>query len=262
VKVTTGKKARPRNVLLYGEHGSGKTTLAATFPKPLIVDVEGGSDDLDVARTDRIKDYSDLQGAISWLVSNQHEFSTVIIDSIDWLEALVWKHVAEANGEKSIEGIGYGKGYKFAAEVFGHLISGFRALNAKGIATVLICHAKSVKHSPPGGDSYDRIEPDLHDKVQSLLLEFCDEVLFLTRKTFTRSEDLGFNRERKIAISDAERILITSDTASVVAKNRLSMPAEIPATFAAYASFIGVRGGDIEGIVTNGSSKKREPASV
>lgn len=263
MKITTGKKARPRNVLLYGEHGSGKTTLAATFPNPVIIDVEGGSDDIDVARTDRVLDYAAYQAALSWLVTAEHEFKTAITDSIDWLEALVWQHVAQANGEKSIEGIGYGKGYKFAAECFDHLVSGYRALNKRGIATILICHAKSVKHSPPGGDSYDRIEPDLHERVQSMLLEFCDEVLFLSRKTFTRSEDLGFNRERKIAIADAERILITSDTAAVVAKNRLQMPTEIPATFAAYSSYIGERPkNDIEGIVVNGSSKKRETASV
>ena len=130
MKITTGKKARPRNVLLYGEHGSGKTTLAATFPNPVIIDVEGGSDDIDVARTDRVLDYAAYQAALSWLVTAEHDFKTAITDSIDWLEALVWQHVAQANGEKSIEGIGYGKGYKFAAECFDHLVSGYRLSSA------------------------------------------------------------------------------------------------------------------------------------
>jgi hypothetical protein len=255
MKIITGKKKRPRNVLLYGEHGSGKTTLAATFPKPILLDIEGGADDLDVARSERIKDFGAFQVALSWLCTESPDYSTVIVDSVDWLEAIVQKHVAESQGKKSIEEIGYGKGYKFAAESFGQLLSGFRRLNDLGKATVLICHAKTVKHSPPDGDTYDRIEPDLHTLVQSLLVEFCDEVFFLTRKVFTRKEDMGFKRERSIAFADSERILITSDTASVVAKNRLAMPVEIPATFAAYAAHIGERN-NIDGIVTNGSSKK------
>lgn len=271
MNIITGKRKRPRNVLLYGEHGAGKTTLASTFPNPLLLDVEGGADDLDVPRTNRVTSFGAFQESLSWLCMNATDYGTIIVDSVDWLESLVQKHVAEAQGKKNIEEIGYGKGYKFAAESFGQLLTGFRRLNELGRAVLLICHAKTVRHSPPDGESYDRIEPDLHALAQSLLVEFCDEVLFLTRKTITRKEDLGFKRDRNIVLQGAERILITGDTAAVIAKNRLAMPGEIPATFAAYAAYIGNRdaapenreagGTEIAGIVTNGSSKQPALAS-
>ena len=265
MKITRGIKPKPRNILLYGEHGTGKTTLASTFPEPVIVDIEGGSDDIDVARTDRVKDFTEFQTVMSDLVTTEHNFRTVVIDSADWLEKLVQQQVASRGNKDSIEDFGYGKGYTFSAEQFEMIvINCLRSLNGRGLATILICHAKAVKHNPPDGSSYDRWEPDLHDKVQGPIVEFCDEVSFLKKKTFTKKEDLGFNKERNIVIGTEERILVACDTGSVVAKNRLQMPNEIPATFADYARYvmssrarapIQAEKSNIVGIVTDGSSK-------
>lgn len=253
--------------MLHGEHKTGKTTLASTFPRPLIVDIEGGSDDLDVARTERIKSYEEFENTISWLITNENDYSTIVIDSVDWLEALVWQFIAGTYGETSIEGtttgsqLGFGKGYKYSAGKFEHIITGFRRLNEAGKAVLLICHSKNVKHSPPDGASYDRIEPDLHDRVQSILCEFVDEIFYIATKTFTRTEDLGFKKERALAVASNERIIVTGGNPAVVAGNRLSMPTEIPATFAEYAKYIGARPasttGNIDGVVTDGSSKPK-----
>ena len=235
MKITTGRKLRPRNIMIYGEHGSGKTTLASTFPKPVIVDIEGGSDDLDVARTDRIKSLDDLQTAMSYLITTQNEFSTIVYDSLDWLYALITKRVQEHFSEKERS---YGKEVGLIADEFRSLLPGFRRLNDLGKANVFLCHAKNDKVLPTNGDAYHKTMPDLHTETASLMMEFCDEVLFLAKRTFTRAEDLGFNRTRNIAIGTEERYFVTCDTGGITAKNRLQMPTEIPATFAAYASYI------------------------
>jgi len=263
MKITKGVKSRPRNILLYGEHGTGKTTLASSFPSPLVVDIEGGSDDLDVSRTDRIKSYDDFNAVVHDILHSDHDFKTIVIDSIDWLEKLVQQQLAIREGKSSIEDFGFGKGYVFSAEEFERIIYSLRSLNARGLAVVLIGHAKTVRHNPPEGESFDRWEPDLHTRVQGPICEFCDEVLFLKKRVFTKKEDLGFKKERNVAIGTEERVLICCDTGSVVAKNRLQMPNEIPATFASYASFVMAarsnstqpESTNIEGIVVNGSSK-------
>ncbi|MFN9292481.1 MAG: AAA family ATPase, partial [Planctomyces sp.] len=47
VKITTGKKAVPRRVMLYGTHGIGKSSWAAQAPGVLFLNVEDGLNDID-----------------------------------------------------------------------------------------------------------------------------------------------------------------------------------------------------------------------
>ena len=238
MKITRGVKPRPRNVLLYGEHKTGKTTLASTFPNPVIIDIEGGSDDLDVDRTPRISTYAEFQDAVSWLLSTDHKFQTVVIDSVDWLEKLVWQFVANNKGVSALSDIGFGKGFDFSFDEFEKIISALRSLNRRGLATVMIGHCKSVKHRPPGENEYDRWEPDLHDKVKGPIVEFVDEIFFLKKETFTKTEDLGFNKSRGVVVGSERRILVASDTGAVMAGNRLQMPNEIEANFPTYLNYI------------------------
>jgi hypothetical protein len=64
--------------------------------------------------------------------------------------------------------------------------------------------------------------------------EWSDEVLFASYRVFVRKEDQGFNKERTIAVDGNERYVRTQESAAVLAKNRLSMPAEIEFNWLAY----------------------------
>ncbi len=80
------KAARRRaKLLVWGEAGSGKTTLALKFPKPALVDLEGGADlyggstSFDVMRASTADEVTD---AIRWLHRNTHSYETVIVDPV------------------------------------------------------------------------------------------------------------------------------------------------------------------------------------
>ena len=48
-KVQRGKQRKPRRTVIYGTHGIGKTTWAAQWPSPIVIQTEDGCSDLDVA---------------------------------------------------------------------------------------------------------------------------------------------------------------------------------------------------------------------
>ena len=72
-------------LFLWGDSGVGKTTLALQFPKPVVLDLEGGADQygddfaFDVLRT---VDADEIMQAVQWLGSHETQYSTVIIDPI------------------------------------------------------------------------------------------------------------------------------------------------------------------------------------
>ena len=45
--ITRGKKQNPRRTVIYGTHGIGKSTLAASWPNPVFVPTEDGIGDID-----------------------------------------------------------------------------------------------------------------------------------------------------------------------------------------------------------------------
>ena len=55
--------------------------------------------------------FDDVMQALAALYTEEHGFRTLVVDSVDWLEPLVWAQVCKDQGWKSIEDAGYGKGY-------------------------------------------------------------------------------------------------------------------------------------------------------
>jgi hypothetical protein len=48
------------------------------------------------AKTDHLRSYAYLKGALSWLFANpDHGFKWLAIDTLDWLESLIHQDVAE-----------------------------------------------------------------------------------------------------------------------------------------------------------------------
>lgn len=229
--IKTGKHTKPRRIMLYGVHGIGKSTWA-NQPGALFFNVEDGLGDIDCMSTERIRTLGDLRGGLSWVGANPQGINAVVLDTADWTEKLIWKQVAQDAGKSAIEEIGYGKGYKLAADKYWPMIlQDFAMLREIGITIIILAHAKIERFQNPEGDSYDRYSPDLHDAAGSMLMEWCDEVLFASARVYTKQEDLGFNKTRAIAVDGKERYIRTSESGVALAKNRLNLPPELPFAF-------------------------------
>ena len=144
-QVTTGKVRKPPIIGLHGKPGTGKSTFAAQAPKPLFVQLEEGTNQLDVARTPLLKEWSDVVAVMSSLINEEHDYQTVVFDTVDMLEMAIWRCICERENVKSIELAydGYGKGYKAALEEYWtRFIEGCRVMRDKrNIGTIMLCHS-------------------------------------------------------------------------------------------------------------------------
>lgn len=237
--IVKGKVKKPRRTIIYGVHGVGKSTFGAMSNKPIFIQTEDGLDDIDCDRFPLCICVSDVLNAIGVLYNEKHDYKTVVIDSLDWLEQLIWAQVCVEHNKKSIEEIGYAKGYVFALSHWRNILDGFNALrNERGMDIILVAHAEIVKFDNPETDPYDRYTPKLHRRASALVQEWADEVLFATYKVHTKQTDEGFNRKRTMGIGDGERILRTCERPAHLAKNRLGLPEEMPLDHRIYSAFV------------------------
>lgn len=239
-KINLGKQKRPRRTVIYGTHGIGKSTWASKWPGAVFLPTEDGCGDLDVASFPLCETLADAWGAVMELSTPgaDHDFKTVVLDSADWLEKLIWAEVCSKANKKAITDFDFGKGYGAATKIFDSILTAMNACRDAGLHVVVIAHCEIKKISEPGMDSYDKYTPKMHKEVSALLQEWADEVLFCGYKRFIRQEDLGFNKTRGIAVGGQERVIYTQEGAGFLAKNRIGLPAELPMDFESYKAFL------------------------
>jgi hypothetical protein len=235
---TTGKQSKPRRVLLYGVHGIGKSTFSAGAPDAVFIPTEDGIADIDCESFPLSESFQQFVGYLTQLCEEAHDRKTLVIDSLDWLERLIWADIEREHGVTSIEDIGYAKGYTFALKQWRSVLRQLDWLrDNKGMTCILIAHAKIERFQPPDNDPFDRYSPKLHKLSAGMVQEWCDEVLFANYQTFTKTSGEGFDK-RTQGVGTGQRVVHTSERPSHLAKNRAGLPETLGLSWAEYADAI------------------------
>lgn len=234
VTIQKTNECKPPRLVVYGSQGVGKSTFAAQAPGVIFMQIEDGLDGIDSYKQ-RVTTWGEVMQMMAALYEQPHNFTTLAIDSADWLESLIhaqvvadWNKDAGNKRIASIEEIGYGKGFGFALGYWEKFIEAMDALRShKGMTIVLIAHEKIKRFDDPMGTGYDRYMLKMHDKASHLLQEWADGVLFLRRKSVVVKEDTGFTKVAK-AKDGGGVVMHTTESPAYQAKNRtmLSLPAE------------------------------------
>lgn len=238
-----GIRQAPDRILLVGTEGVGKSTFAADAPFPAFIAAEDGIRHLDVESFEEPKTFEDVMSSIARLTNEPHDHKTVVLDTLDWIEPLVWRSVClrakpkpwtDSAGNPDIEAPGYGKGYTAALEDWRRLLASLDALRARrGMEVILLAHAAIKVFQNPAGPDYARYECKLNKGAAALVREWTDVNLFAVHEEVNTETD---PKKRGKGVSTGRRVVHTVRTAAWDAKNRHNLPAELPLSYSDYAA--------------------------
>lgn len=223
--VVRERSTKPPRLVIYGTEGVGKTTLGSEAPDPVMLGAEDGTGLLRMARFPLPDDVTlnDLRDAVDDLTNKPHDFKSLIIDSLDWVEPIVWADICRDEKVASIEkvGKGYGKGYTAAFERTKALVADLARLRDKrNMVIVLLAHADVKTFQNPAGDDYDKFTPKMHKATRALWCEWADIVGFMDHETLSVEDD---DSKRAKGIATGKRLLHVVHQGGWYAKNRYSM---------------------------------------
>ena len=233
--ITRGKRPRHIFVLIYGTSGVGKSFWASHAPNPVFITTEKGTEQLDVARFPQVESIGELLAQVRALQTEKHKFDSVVLDSLDWVEPLIWKAVCDEGKVETIEQYagGYGKGYVRALDLWRTLLKELSVLNDK-MHVLLIGHAQIKSFQDPELPSaYDRYQLKINDKAAALVREAADAVLFARFET-----ELVKTNGKTRAYGEGNRIMYTESRPGLDAKNRFQLPFCMPLDWKTFGDAI------------------------
>lgn len=229
-----GPRKVPDRVLLVGTEGVGKSSWAADAPDPVFIAAEDGLHHLNVASFPEPRSFADVLAACDTLTAEEHGYQTVVLDTLDWIEPLIWAECCAEKGWESIETPGYGKGFTYAMDKWRKLRDRLDVLRArKKMEVILLAHAAIKPFSNPAGPDYNRYECKLQKSAAALVREWCDTNLFAIHEEFV-ADAKGVTKAK--AVSTGRRVLKTVRTAAWDAKNRYGLPEELPLSYSDYVA--------------------------
>ncbi len=220
-------KQRPPVILVHGGPAVGKTTLGSQFPKPIIVTTEYGMGKIKCDHFPVAKTFDEFMDNMKQVRDGEHEYKTLVVDSVDWLQTLIHEKYCVVENIKSVESKGFGKGYVECLEYWRQYLDILDACRDRGMIIFQIAHSEIKKVEDPRVDSWDRYVIKLHRRASDLLQEHCDIIFFAAFKLGqVKRQGKGGGLTNKTIKGD--RCLYAIDNPAYLAKNRYNLPEELP----------------------------------
>jgi hypothetical protein len=232
--ITTGKTELPPRICVFGDPKIGKSTWAAQAPKPLFIPVDDGVDEIGVDRLPQPENFDTLMYYVSQ--TSETLYRTVVIDTLDKVELLIWAEVVRSAGKSSIEDLPFKEGYTRAVDYWQQLLSQLEQCRAIGQIVILLGHVAVGKVNDPAKGSYERCGLSLHKHASKLIYGWVDVIAYAHHEIVVSAER---NKKSKVAAvggGSGARVLRCGGSPQVLAGNRLGLPDVLPLDWAEFAA--------------------------
>lgn len=221
---TDGTFGGPVKCLFYGTPGFGKSTIASKFPDPVFLDIEGGLKFIKAKRSPKITSLEQLLKIVKELIDKPHDAKALVVDTIDWVQNLIFEHVAAAHNKDYVSEIGFNKGIDQSVDIMSKLLKSLETLQVKrNMHIILTGHSKVKAYNSPTLESYDRHILAMNEKVAEPVIQWCDGVIFCDYKVNVTEKEDG----RMKGVGTGERTLFCQERPAYRAKNRFGLPEKI-----------------------------------
>lgn len=160
--------------IIYGYTKIGKSTFAASFPNALFISTEPGLNHLDTYQLP-VRSWEDFHFACEKIRYGNHQFETIIIDTVDNLYKMCSDHICKMNKISHPSDLKWGKGFGLVNKEFQGHINGLARLD---YGLFLISHSQDKEIDLGNGKTMIKTFPTLPDSSRKFILGLVDLVLF------------------------------------------------------------------------------------
>jgi len=172
-KTKTVNDINSLTALIYGPSKIGKSTFCSRAEKALFLSTEPGLNSLEVFKID-IKNWEDLLNACKEIEAGEHEFKTIVIDTIDNAYQMCRDYFCKKNNVEHESDIAWGKCYALINAEFQRVINKLAFLP---YGLILVSHSMDKEVESRTG-KYTKTIPTIPEKARQILIGLVDLILF------------------------------------------------------------------------------------
>ena len=167
-------------MVIHGAPKSGKSTLASQAPKPLFLATEPGLAFLPVYETP-IASWADLLDALAAIARNDHDFESLVVDTIDLAYHMCSEAVCAQHEIKHPADLKYGKGFALVNNEFRRVLTKMTRMvnrHEKPLNCIFISHTKHIEMGS-GEATHVKAVPTLPTSCREVVCSMSDFIFYM-----------------------------------------------------------------------------------